>query len=113
MAWGRLCSVQGENTVPAWKPGECPNPAGRPKGSQNKLTVAVKEALQAAFDGVGGAEYLKWVARNEPKAFCMLLGKALPKDIEITGADGEPLRIQVISGVPKPEEKNPDADPSS
>lgn len=93
-------------------PGQ-PKTGGRQAGTPNKFTSVVKEALEAAFLGVGGADYLQWVARSDPKAFCTLLGKALPKDIEITGADGEPIRIQVISGVPKPEDRKPDADPSN
>jgi hypothetical protein len=38
--------------------------AGRKKGSPNRLTADVKAAIMAAFDRVGGAEYLKNVAAD-------------------------------------------------
>lgn len=58
---------------------------GRPKGTPNKLTSQVKDAIEAAFDEVGGKEYLVKMAYKEPKAFMALLGKVLPKDINIEG----------------------------
>lgn len=45
---------------------------GRPKGSQNKTTVAAKEAIQMAFMGIGGAARLtEWVKADpdHEKAF--------------------------------------------
>ena len=33
------------NLMPAWKPGECPNPNGRPKGQRNYATI-YREALK-------------------------------------------------------------------
>jgi len=47
---------------------------GRPKGSVNKLTASVKEAIEAAFHGVGGHEYLMRQANEHPQAFLTLLG---------------------------------------
>ena len=54
---------------------------GRPKGAENKLTRAVKDAVQDAFDEVGGAEYLVQVAREDHKTFCALLGKVIPNQV--------------------------------
>lgn len=54
---------------------------GRQKGSPNRLTASLTDAIDNAFHQVGGANYLVTVARDDPKAFCALLGKRLPKDI--------------------------------
>lgn len=56
--------------------------AGRPKGSPNKLTKSIKEAIEAAFDKVGGHEYLAKMAYEQPTAFMSLLGKAMPTQID-------------------------------
>lgn len=55
--------------------------AGRKKGSPNKTTTEVKNAILKAFDEVGGSKYLVEVAKENPTAFLTLLGKVLPKDI--------------------------------
>jgi hypothetical protein len=76
---------------------------GRPKGSANKTTTALKEAILQAGEAVGadgeGAEgltgYLKTLARTEPKAFSSLLGKVLPLQVQGSGEDGE-LLVSVI-----------------
>lgn len=54
---------------------------GRVKGSPNKTTVAVKEALALAFDGIGGADALTtWAQQNETE-FYKLWVKMLPQDV--------------------------------
>ncbi len=58
-----------------------PKTGGRTKGTPNKTTASVKEAIAAAFDEVGGKDYLVQVARSEPKVFCTLLGKLLPSHV--------------------------------
>ncbi len=55
--------------------------AGRPKGSENKLTRAVKDAVHEAFDELGGVEYLKHVGREDHKTFCALLGRVIPTQV--------------------------------
>jgi hypothetical protein len=50
----------------------------RKKGVPNKVTAEVREAILKAFDLAGGVEYLCAVAREDPKAFCALLGKLIP-----------------------------------
>ena len=47
----------------------------------------------AAFDEVGGVDYLKTVATTDPRTFCTLLGKILPT--QVTGdAEAGPVRIE-------------------
>lgn len=56
---------------------------GRPKGSVNKSTAAVKAALEEAFDQLGGVPSLLQWARREPGEFYKLWSKLIPKDIHI------------------------------
>lgn len=58
-------------------------------GRQNKSTLALKEAIEHAFDKLGGTEYLVHVGRNDPRTFCALLSKLLPT--KLANADGSPL----------------------
>ena len=64
---------------------------GRPKGSVNKTTVSVKEALLKVYEKRGGDEaFLQW-SRENPDEFYKLWGRLLPH--EVTNADGEAFRI--------------------
>lgn len=54
---------------------------GRKKGTPNKMTTSVKEAIMKAFDEVGGEKYLVEVAKQDHRTFCSLLGRVLPKEI--------------------------------
>lgn len=62
------------------KPGE--RRGGRKAGTPNRITKTVKAAIEAAFDKVGGADYLARQAVENPTAFMTLLGKVLPTQIE-------------------------------
>ena len=68
----------------AAKKGTMPPAAGqgRKRGSKNKTTVLLKEAIEESFANVGGAEYLTQMAQLEPKAYLTLLAKILPAKIE-------------------------------
>ena len=70
-----------------FRPGE--RVTGRQKGTINKLTVSIREAIEHAFDELGGASYLVHVGKNDPRTFCALLGKLLPT--KLANADGSPL----------------------
>lgn len=55
---------------------------GRPKGTPNKTTVAVKDMILTALNKKGGAEYLARQADENPAAFMTLVGKLLPLDVK-------------------------------
>lgn len=55
---------------------------GRPPGAPNKLTRTIKEAIEASFEEVGGANYLARMALEQPTAYMTLLGKVLPTQID-------------------------------
>ena len=54
---------------------------GRPKGSLNKTTKAIKEMVVEALDKAGGVEYLLTQATANPTAFLRLVGKTLPLQV--------------------------------
>ncbi len=54
---------------------------GSTVGAQVKTVVSVKDALNAAFNNVGGSKYLERRAEDNPKAFMGLLGKVIPAEI--------------------------------
>ena len=62
---------------------------GRPAGIPNKVTQSVKEAIERAFEELGGTSYLVHVGRKDPRTFCALLSRLLPT--KLANADGSPL----------------------
>jgi hypothetical protein len=62
---------------------------GSRKGIPNRQTVAIKDAIERAFEKLGGTDYLVHVGRNDPRTFCALLSKLLPT--KLANADGSPL----------------------
>lgn len=65
------------------KKGDAKTPgSGRQKGTPNKVTLALKEAILAAFEEAGGVAYLKRVAQRDPRTFCMLLARVLPTEFK-------------------------------
>jgi hypothetical protein len=59
-----------------------PKLGGRQKGTPNKITATVKQAIEQAFNEVGGSTYLVEMAHQQPKAFMTLLGKVIPQQID-------------------------------
>lgn len=66
---------------------------GRPKGSPNKTTALLKDAILTAADAAGGeggvVGYLTLQAQENPGQFMALLGKVMPT--QLSGPEGEPL----------------------
>ena len=62
---------------------------GRAKGTPNALTASIKDAIQNAFEELGGTSYLVHVGRTDPRTFCALLSRLLPT--KLANADGSPL----------------------
>ena len=72
---------------------------GRKKGTPNKTSGMLKEAILRAAELVGEdgdgkgktVGYLKMLARSEPKAFAGLLGRVLP--LQIGGDPDNPIPV--------------------
>jgi hypothetical protein len=75
-------------------------PIGRPKGSPNKLTTVMREALLHAYDEIGGQEaFVAW-ARKHPSKFYALLFKAIAREREPKAPDPTvEVFIQTASGM--------------
>lgn len=58
---------------------------GSRKGIPNKNTAAIKDMIDQALREAGGVEYLKKQAMENPAAFMGLIGKILPKDVNLSG----------------------------
>lgn len=92
-----------KNKIGAGKPGP-----GRPKGSENKTTKALKEAILGAaeehgFNGEGedGLQgYLRKVATEDIKAFSGLLGKVLP--MTVAGDGDNPIIHKIVREIVRP-----------
>ena len=69
---------------------------GRPKGSVNKTTALLRDAILKAAETAGGGgdegltQYLTTQAKETPTAFMALLGKVLP--MQVVGDDENPLQ---------------------
>lgn len=70
---------------------------GRAKGTPNKTTAVLKDAILQAADKAGGKDglvgYLQARAVDTPGPFLALLGKVLP--MQVTGEDGGAVRMVV------------------
>jgi hypothetical protein len=69
---------------------------GRTKGTPNKTTALLKDAiLKAATDAGKGdmAAYLEKQALENPGPFMALLGKVLP--MQITGENDGPVKLEI------------------
>lgn len=89
-----LAHKQSRTNIPA------PGP-GRPKGSVNKTTGLLREAILEAASRSGGSNdkrglvaYLQWAAREVPGPFVGLLGKVLP--FSVANDDGTPISFTVV-----------------
>jgi len=72
---------------------------GRPKGTPNKTTALLKDAIIVAATKAGGAggmeAFLKAQAEKENNApFMALLGKVLP--MQVTGEDGGSITVEIV-----------------
>ena len=80
---------------------------GRQKGTPNKSSAAIREAMLAVFEALqaraGGdnAHFLQWAQGNSTD-FYKLTSKLLP--LQVTGEDGGPVvtRIELVGVRPEP-----------
>jgi hypothetical protein len=80
-----------------FRPGVSGNPGGKPKGTLNRITVALKDAILAAGEAAGGEEgltgYLTRLAVENSSAYAGLLAKILPQTLAASDSDGGKVQI--------------------
>jgi hypothetical protein len=75
-------------------PGQPGNHAGgRPRGSPNRFTTLLREAMQQSFEDLGGVEWLKAQGKKNPGIYIQLLKKLLPDILEVQSPD--PMKLQI------------------
>jgi hypothetical protein len=93
----------------AGRPKGTPKTGGRKKGTPNKISSALKEAILEAAEKAGGEDgivgYLVGQAHANPAAFMSLLGKVLPMTIADTGQNEE-TKYVVESHIVWPKDKD-------
>jgi hypothetical protein len=70
------------NLLPAWKPGQSGNPAGRPKGSRSKFNEAFLADFIAAWEQLG-PEALTRTATESPAVFVRVAASLLPRHFKM------------------------------
>lgn len=65
-----------------WKPGASANPAGRPKGSKNKLSEDFISALCRDFEENGEA-VIQTVRSEKPADYLKIIASIVPKELTI------------------------------
>lgn len=65
------------------KPGE--RRGGRKKGTPNKVSGDLRTMVLTALDKVGGQKYLQQQAKANPQAFLTLVGRCMPKQVNLGG----------------------------
>lgn len=68
--------------APAWRPGKSGNPAGRPKGSRNKLGEAFIADMYEAWQAKG-KETIDRVIEERPHEFIKAVAGILPKELNV------------------------------
>jgi hypothetical protein len=88
--------VSNPNAVPP-RVGKDGERIGRKKGTPNKNSKLLKDAILKAAEGAGGkgglVAYLKKQAMETPGPFLALLGKIIP--LQVTGENGDAINMKI------------------
>ena len=80
------------------RPGE--RRGGRKKGTPNKFSGSVKQAVLDTFEALGGVKHMTSWARKHPAEFYRIAARLLPR--EVTGEEGAPIRHGITVRFVKP-----------
>ena len=68
-----------------WQPGQSGNPAGRPRGSRNRLGEAFVDDLFADWKE-NGSQVIVAVRKADPSTYLRVVASILPKELSVTKA---------------------------
>ena len=93
-------------------PGYSLNPAGRPKGSKNKLATSFFDDCYAVWQD-SGKEALQQMLAEDPASFNRMIASTMPKELDIdsTSSDGSmtpPAEIRIFAVDPNSDEPEED-----
>lgn len=94
-------------------PGYSLNPAGRPKGSKNKLATSFFDDCYAVWQE-SGKEALQQMLAEDPASFNRMIASTMPKELDIdsTSSDGSmtpPAEIRIFAVEPNLDDDPADA----
>jgi hypothetical protein len=75
--------VAGKSNLKPFEPGQSGNPAGKPKGSRNKLGEAFIQALYEDFTE-HGTSVIEAVRAEKPDQYLKVVASILPKELKVT-----------------------------
>jgi Family of unknown function (DUF5681) len=94
--WVFLKKFRPKSGKKLFKPGQSGNPLGKPRGTLNKTTTLLKDAILEAASLAGGSNdreglinYLKQASVEAPGPFLSLLGKVLPLQVAGDSEDSQ------------------------
>ena len=79
----------------AGRPKGLPKTGGRAKGTCNGDVAKLRGLILNALDKAGGEEYLYQQSIENPAQFLTLIGKVLPKDVNVGGQPDNPVEHKV------------------
>jgi hypothetical protein len=72
---------------------------GRKRGTPNKTTASVKEAIEQAYEAAGGdPAFGEWARTNQTDFYTRILTRILPKELEVTGNAAKPIGVTLRFG---------------
>lgn len=91
----------------AGRPKGLPKTGGRKKGTPNRRTALLKDAILEAAESAGGKAgivgYLTRQAAENPAAFMTLLGKTLPSQLQHGQDPDNPLPTSITLNIVRPD----------
>ncbi len=84
----------------AWKPGQCGNPMGRPKGSRNKHAILRNELYRFVEESPGGMKaFLAKVFQEQPVEYLRLMVKLEPRE-RFVHQESKRLVLNFVQAIP-------------
>jgi len=81
-----------------------PGGPGRPTSCRNKLSEKFLSVLSDDF-GEYGVDVIKKLREQQPAQYCQVIGRLMPKLMELTGPDGGSIDLKWTVEVISPDEK--------